>query len=461
MKPFSYAKILRAFSSATPTSKNLNTFYFNFFHSLSRILQQNEKNKSQNLASSVKSGAKWLNPLRKRKRYASESADVSSSKISVYPNGDVSPEGLKFSNNSLNVPVDLNQKRRSLQDGKLPQYRSDNHYMTHTAGTGAQGLGLMHGRQGLTRPEQDLLTLYSSGDHLFSGENRREILEETSLADFLRVLTSLHNRVGERLASEEFNKPKRKMGTASMTPPKIHSLLNLFPEPEPKSPPKRKFSLMPNIFLQSSRKNSLQKNSPSMTGLDGAEEPGPSPENSNLKRLGRFLLRSYSLTPKTDSNPDVSLIQRDSYRLKNRKKFPLKPGGDSPSGSPPKNELEINEPPPVSCQIRIQIDSPESTIHASESLEPFPFVRSNTMDPTETSRFEGPRRGSSPATVIDLNAALRDRFRSSSSSESVLSPTTARRFPLSPRFRPGLRHPQGESYSARPSLSDVKENISK
>lgn len=423
-----------------------------------RNLQQNEKNRNQNIAPSLIAGGKWF-PRRKRKRYASESQDISSSKISVYPNGDVSPEGLKYSNNSLNVPVDLNQKRRSLQDGRLPQYRSDNHYMTHTAGTGAQGIGLMHGRQGLSRPERDLLQLYSSGDHLFSDGNRREILEETSLADFLRVLTSLHNRVGERLASEEFNKfPKRKMGTASMTPPKIDSLLNLFPpEPEPRSPTKRKFSLMPNIFLQSPRKTSLKNSAPSMTGLDG-EEPGTSLENSNLKRLGRFLLRSYSLTPKTDSNPDVSLFQRDSYRLKNRKKFSLKPGGDSSSASTSRNELEITEPP---CPIRIQIDSPESTIHASESLEPFPFVRSNTLDPTETSRFEGPRRGSSPASVIDLNPGFRDRFRSASSSESVLTPMSSRRFPLSPRFRPGLRHQQGESYSARPSLSDVKENISK
>lgn len=351
------------------------------------------------------------------------------------------------------MPVDLNQKRRSLQDGNHPRLHADNHYMTHTAGTGSQGIGLLHGRQGLTRPEQDLLQLYSSGDHLFSGD-RREILEETSLADFLRVLTNLHNRVGERLVAEDFKPKSRKLGTASLTPPKVNSLLDLFPaEPEPPKSPKRKFSLMPNIFIQGSRKNSVSP--PNVAALETDELTQT--ESSNLKRLGRFLLRSYSLTPKTDSNPDVSSFQRDSYRLKNRKKFSIRPGGDAfPSTSRP--EPDNQDTNIVNCQIRIQIDSPESTIHPSD--EPFSFVRSNTMDQVLINRFDGQRRGSSPASVIDLNPTLRERFRPATSSESILTPTGSRRFPVSPRLRPGSRypHPQGESCSAKRNLSDVKEN---
>ncbi|XP_012278236.1 open rectifier potassium channel protein 1 [Orussus abietinus] len=56
------------------------------------------------------------------------------------------------------------------------------------------------------------------------------LLEETSLADFLRALTALHTRVGA-VPDEYVRKPQRKMGTASLTPPKLPSLLTLFSPP--------------------------------------------------------------------------------------------------------------------------------------------------------------------------------------------------------------------------------------
>lgn len=56
------------------------------------------------------------------------------------------------------------------------------------------------------------------------------LLEETSLADFIRALTALHSRVGA-VPDDFINKPQRKMGTASLTPPKLPSLLALFSPP--------------------------------------------------------------------------------------------------------------------------------------------------------------------------------------------------------------------------------------
>ncbi|XP_024939884.1 uncharacterized protein LOC107266845 isoform X2 [Cephus cinctus] len=52
-------------------------------------------------------------------------------------------------------------------------------------------------------------------------------LEETSVGDFLRALTALHNRVGA-IPDDYAGKPQRKLGTASLTPPKLPSLLTLF-----------------------------------------------------------------------------------------------------------------------------------------------------------------------------------------------------------------------------------------
>ncbi|XP_074101515.1 open rectifier K[+] channel 1 [Cotesia typhae] len=57
------------------------------------------------------------------------------------------------------------------------------------------------------------------------------LLEETTLADFIRALTALHSQVGA-VPDEYMKKPQRKMGTASLTPPKLPSLFTLFAPPE-------------------------------------------------------------------------------------------------------------------------------------------------------------------------------------------------------------------------------------
>ncbi|XP_014474532.1 PREDICTED: open rectifier potassium channel protein 1 [Dinoponera quadriceps] len=65
------------------------------------------------------------------------------------------------------------------------------------------------------------------GSNLSNYLEGNTLLEETSLADFLRALTALHTRVGT-VPDEYVAKPKRKLGTASLTPPKLPSLFTLF-----------------------------------------------------------------------------------------------------------------------------------------------------------------------------------------------------------------------------------------
>ncbi|XP_063986413.1 open rectifier potassium channel protein 1 [Diachasmimorpha longicaudata] len=69
-----------------------------------------------------------------------------------------------------------------------------------------------------------------TGANLPSSLGGSNLLEETSLADFLRALTALHTRVGA-VPEDYIKKPQRKMGTASLTPPKLPSLLTLFSPP--------------------------------------------------------------------------------------------------------------------------------------------------------------------------------------------------------------------------------------
>ncbi|KAM0727834.1 Open rectifier potassium channel protein 1 [Formica fusca] len=66
-----------------------------------------------------------------------------------------------------------------------------------------------------------------TGCNLPSYMKNNNLLEETSLADFLRALTALHARVGT-VPDECIAKPKRKLGTACLSPPKLPSLFTLF-----------------------------------------------------------------------------------------------------------------------------------------------------------------------------------------------------------------------------------------
>lgn len=66
-----------------------------------------------------------------------------------------------------------------------------------------------------------------TGGNLPSYLEGNNLLEETSLADLLRALTALHARVGT-VPDEYVAKPKRKLGTACLSPPKLPSLFTLF-----------------------------------------------------------------------------------------------------------------------------------------------------------------------------------------------------------------------------------------
>ncbi|XP_053974602.1 open rectifier potassium channel protein 1 isoform X1 [Hylaeus volcanicus] len=81
-----------------------------------------------------------------------------------------------------------------------------------------------------------------AGNNNTSETEGSSLLEETSLADFLRALTLLHASVAttgswtagttdDDLAN--LSRPRRKMGTASLSPPKLPSLFTLFSSPPP------------------------------------------------------------------------------------------------------------------------------------------------------------------------------------------------------------------------------------
>ena len=348
------------------------------------------------------SSGKWLTPSR-RKRLCSENEDGGGSKLNVVQN----PE-IKFLDVGSNEFMKQNEHRKTslfecggggggagATGPTINKYSSDLSYMTHTAGTGTKGLGLMHGKMNLMKVDEN----YANRTwDLFKKTNDENLLNETSLGDFLRALTSLHNRVGPRQNYDEWNNPTP---SPPPPPPQSHSLIDLSPTSE--TIPARL-----NTFTQSSL------NRTESMPIPVEKEP------YNLKKLGRFLLRSYS--SKSESNPDVSYTQTDDDNV-------------------------------VIPSVRIEISSPPETEEFSQPPEV--ITRSNTLDSTMKLK----RRQS-------INVFGNNPFRSAASTESVYHSIGSKGWPPSSsssplrqssiRWRTGGKA-QGETCSSKPSLSNVKE----
>ncbi|XP_066597403.1 open rectifier potassium channel protein 1-like [Prorops nasuta] len=142
-----------------------------------------------------------------------------------------------------------------------------------------------------------------TGANLPSYLEGNNLLEETSLADFLRALTALHTRVGA-VPDEFVRKPQRKMGTASLTPPKLPSLLTLF------SPPYRSQNSQETVTAaQADRRNSLRN----FDNSDNSTNYAKRDNHAVTTRPRRFSLRPVitpSSTPPRYDSPYLSNVRR-------------------------------------------------------------------------------------------------------------------------------------------------------
>ncbi|KAK6626700.1 hypothetical protein RUM44_009176 [Polyplax serrata] len=348
------------------------------------LLRKNSKNRSLNPSQSFLSGALWFNPLRKKRLY-SESQESTSSKVST-----VQVPELRFLEN---IKISENEHRKtSLSEGGTAKYRSDISYMTHTAGTGTKGLGLMHGKMNPIRSENHPANIFRSGE--------QRLLDETSLGDFLRALNSLHNRVGPRQNQEDL----RWTASCNLTPPpQSHSLIDLSPTRE--TPPKL---MVPGAPLNRTESMPL------------AMEKEP----YNLKRLGRFLLRSYST--RSESNPDVTSSQFDRSR---------------PSQSEGPTENAILSENPIVPSVKIQVQAP----FGNDFLKSEGISRSYTMDSSMRPKKRDP---------IDV---LGNPFRPAASTESVYQSLDGKGSTQPRQTSLRWRTKQGDTCSSKPSLSNVRE----
>lgn len=143
------------------------------------------------------------------------------------------------------------------------------------------------------------------------------LLEETSLADFLRALTTLHSRVGAvpdeftYEATKKSNCPQRKLGTASLTPPKLPSLLTLFSPPEGHSQSQQNTITAAAASAYQKRRFSLRTAENSSTSTPLYQRRATQGANAMNRPMRRFSLRPVVTpigTPRQFSHSSVSLF---------------------------------------------------------------------------------------------------------------------------------------------------------
>lgn len=125
------------------------------------------------------------------------------------------------------------RERNSVSVGDLESREGEN-YLTQPSGglngSAAQSRDFAAGYDPTDSSSRPYFT-HTGAANLASSLEGSNLLEETSLADFLRALTALHTTVAGALPDDYARKPQRKMGTACLTPPKLPSLLTLFSPP--------------------------------------------------------------------------------------------------------------------------------------------------------------------------------------------------------------------------------------
>ncbi|XP_029165410.1 LOW QUALITY PROTEIN: uncharacterized protein LOC114936412 [Nylanderia fulva] len=209
-----------------------------------------------------------------------------------------------------------------------------------------------------------------TGGNLSSYLENNSLLEETSLADFLRALTALHARVGT-VPDESVVKPKRKLGTACLTPPKLPSLFTLFSPNTPGSDSatqSNQNTVTEAQSYQSSRRVSLKTSENSYSGSN--TPTSYMRKESNVVKPRRFSLRPVkipgsSLTPPDYTSPRSSL--RLSQRMDNRNlQEPYISTEPFISVSPKEPLVSMEGPPGISSPIKQPSDNRRFSIRPAQ-----------------------------------------------------------------------------------------------
>ncbi|XP_058824873.1 open rectifier potassium channel protein 1 [Topomyia yanbarensis] len=288
-------------------------------------------------------------------------------------------------------------RKNSVFDAEAP--RPVNSYLAQTA----KGRASM-----FAYPPQQYLTATATGRRsLFSlpTNDEHQVLETTTIGDLIRALEIMHSQAtmpSAEVISEQYESPKRKIGTA--TPPKVPSLMNLFTNTVQDTGPRRG-SLKVPIGGQSFN-NPLQ---PSLLNPNPAPPENPPP---------------YSTATGYSSSP-IPIRRRFSVRPSSLA-FP--PGQCPRSGSV---SLDNNSPPTASSA---SLYIPTTTLQRRLSARPSPLSNQNQ------SLLQVPSMIGSLGTIASGSSLKPKPWRPTllrSDSEHPVAPTPTQQTPV---LRPRTRH---------------------
>ncbi|XP_017878210.1 uncharacterized protein LOC108623877 [Ceratina calcarata] len=222
-------------------------------------------------------------------------------------------------------------------------------------------------------PRPHYFTHTGAGNN-FNAESGNNLLEETSLADFLRALTVLHASVATSGSwtpatnddpNNLKNHPRRKMGTASLTPPKLPSLFTLFSP----SPPVSNSQSNENTITEESIENK-----PRWSQIRRQDPP-------TVAKTRRFSLRPVATPISPPTPPRVS-----SPFLSNSRRV------DVPASSDPKSQFLIESPkvpliqtegaPGLSSPVKSSVDARRLSLRSTQNVSPITGTTVPTGIPT-------------------------------------------------------------------------------
>ncbi|XP_012055088.1 PREDICTED: open rectifier potassium channel protein 1 [Atta cephalotes] len=222
-----------------------------------------------------------------------------------------------------------------------------------------------------------------TGGNLPNYLENNNILEETSLAEFLRALTALHARVGT--VPDDYVKPKRKLGTACLSPPKLPSLFTLFSN-APGSVSANQSNQNTITGAQSSRRMSLKL---STDNYSGSNTPTSYVRKGSVPvKPRRFSLRPVATPVSPPTPPDLGsprLSLRLSQRMDGRhlqESVSLEP---FISVSSKESLVNMEGPPGISLPIQQPSNNQRFSIRPAQlSSQPNPTSILSTPSPLHT-----------------------------------------------------------------------------
>lgn len=193
-------------------------------------------------------------------------------------------------------------RRRHEQDRKSSESERQHEYIDKTAGGRKSHLSNI---SRFSTAEERYLARTRSGRASAFSVPESKVLEETSIADLLRALTSLHSRIGA--IPEIPTPPQRKLGNAGLvsTPSRVPSTLDIFTPPSNTRLQMRRASVNPALLMP--------RRKPSLHPLREGELPPPPPYTPGRAALAQ---RRGSLMPMSTNTFGTGVVHRQIARLR-------------------------------------------------------------------------------------------------------------------------------------------------